>query len=194
MPLVFIEGCRRLTSSLDVCPDNSCSVPVAQHPPAPSFKLASPTKPISEPIEIILPSPCTIFTPTIVHIARCIAKNCSSSLLRRLPRLKAEDARACGELGPASSLDLLAWNFNDHVPDPALLIGSEKQSQTTLLGFLPSPKARSPAKQRQSISPRCLVGAKPANGCWAKACLSFSAGLIAIALESRFGSTVLYTD
>ena len=43
----------------------------------------------------------------------------------------------------------------------------KKQSQTTLLGFLPSTKARSPAKQ--SISPRCLVGAKPANGCWAKA-------------------------
>jgi len=95
--------------------------------------------------------------------------------LRRLPRLKVEDERAGGELGPASSLDLLARKSLDNVPDPALLVGCAKAvSDDTSWPFRHLPKARSPAKATIAKHLAAMLGrAKPANGCWAKACLRF---------------------
>lgn len=63
-----------------------------------------------------------------VYCRRAPVLQCSS-LSAACRGWKVEDARrACGELGPASSLDLLARNFFEHVPDPALLVGSGKSS------------------------------------------------------------------
>jgi hypothetical protein len=77
---------------------------------------------------------------------------------RRLPRLKVEDARACGELGPAWSLDLLAWKSVDHVPDPALLVGSGKAVSDDTSWLFAIEQGAQPSKANEAKHLTAMLG------------------------------------